>query len=46
VITQTITDFIQKENRNQFKKLKTAVELEKWRSFYILPNEFFEETAI
>lgn len=46
IVTQTIADLMKKDAKNQFKKLKSAVELEKWRSYYVLPNEFFEETIL
>lgn len=46
IITQTIAEMLRQEQRNQFKKIKSTVELEKWRGYYVLPNEFFEDTAI
>ena len=34
------------DSKHLFKKLKSCVELEKWRQYYVYPNEFSEETAL
>lgn len=46
LISQTNAEFLRKNNKHLFKRFRSSVELEKWRSIYVFPNEYFEKTAV
>ena len=46
IISQTNAEFLRRNNKHLFKRFRSSVELEKWRSIYVFPNEYFEKTAI